>query len=220
MVKLARTPEPQAPSHRAQDICGLVLFFLGAAALLCLTWRQEGLLPGPVADLLRSIAGIGAFVIPLLLMFTGAMFLLGYQRFSFSSSSLGTVLLFLVFVTWRHLVGVPDPSHWTTEQVRRAGGWIGGLFGASSHALLGTQISYLLLVLLSAVGVVLIADQPFVMLMRRFRERSLGGVAVVGQAAGTARRAVARPADVPALVGAGSRRATKTLPPILQRLPS
>lgn len=214
MVKLARTPEPQTSHHRTQDICGLVLFFLGAAALLSLGWRQQAVLPDLVADFLRAIAGVGAFVIPLLLMFGGTMFLLGYQRFSVSSSSLGTLLLFLVFLTARHLtvVGKPRPS---TAELSGAGGWLGWMFGEASHALLGTSISYLLLILLAAVGVVLIANQPFVLLLSRWWKQSLGGVAVVGQATQTAKRAVtSRQAETPALVGAGtgSRRAPKALP--------
>ncbi len=180
-VQRSRRTQPEVSSRRAQDICGLFLFFLGAAGLLCLTWPQPGLLPSQLDSGLRLLAGSGAYVIPVLFMTIGTYFLIGYDRFSFSSSSFGLLLLFLVYVTWRHLAVVPDPSHWDSAQAARAGGWIGALFGSAVHTLFGLTISYLLLGTLAAVAVVLLRDQPFIEIVRQLLAQSRSGAQAAGR---------------------------------------
>ena len=98
-VQRANSPEPDVTNRRAQDICGLLLFFLGAASLLCLVLDHQEIVPRLANDFLRLLAGHGAYAVPLLFMFAGAMFLIGYERLAVSHSTVGTLLLFLVFVT-------------------------------------------------------------------------------------------------------------------------
>jgi len=182
MVKVPRTrraPAPPPPNRRLQDICGLTLFFLGAAGLLCLCWNQPGLLPAQVDALLRLLAGSGSYAIPLLMMFAGAMFLLGYERFNLTHSSYGSLLLFVVFVTGRHLMLTPDPAHWDSATVRLAGGVIGWLFGAPLYALVGKLISTLFLVMFAIVAVILMVDQPFIEIVRRLHARGRDGASVL-----------------------------------------
>ncbi len=181
MVKVPRTRRAVAPppNRRTQDICGLVLFFLGAAGLLCLCWNQPGLLPAQVDALLRLIAGSGSYAIPLLMMFAGAMFLLGYERLNLTHSSYGSVLLFVVFVTGRHLMLTPDPAHWEIGTVRMAGGVVGWLFGAPLYALVGKLISTLFLVMVAIVAVILLVDQPFIEIVRRLHARGRDGASAL-----------------------------------------
>jgi len=157
MVKVQRTgaAPSEAILRRRRDIGGLLIFFLGAASLLCLSWQQPGILPTQVDSGLRWLAGAGAYVIPLLFMMIGTMFLIGYERLSLSHSASGTLLLFLVFVTARHLALVPDPAPWNSDEIRQAGGVIGWLLGAPLHILVGNPIGYLFLIMLSAVAVAL-----------------------------------------------------------------
>lgn len=183
-VQRSRRTEPEAVSRHTQDISGLLLFFLGAASLLCLTWPQPGLLPGQVENALRLLAGTGAYVLPLLLMIVATYILIGYDRFSFSHSSGGLLLLFLDYVTWRHLAVVPDPSRWDNTQAQQAGGWIGALFGSALHLLFGSAISYLFLVTLTAVALVLLRDQPFIEIVRGLWMQSRAGAQVAGRGIG------------------------------------
>ena len=181
MVKVPRTRRAvvQPPNRRTQDICGLTLFFLGAAGMLCLCWNQPGLLPAQVDALLRLIAGSGAYAIPLLMMFAGGMFLLGYERLNLTHSSYGSVLLFAVFVTGRHLMLTPDPAHWDSAAVRQAGGVVGWLFGAPLFALVGLVISSLFLIMVAIVAVILLVDQPFIEIVRRLHARGRDGASVL-----------------------------------------
>lgn len=181
MVKVPRTRRAvsQPPNRRTQDICGLTLFFLGAAGLLCLCWNQPGLLPAQVDALLRLLAGSGSYAIPFLMMFAGAMFLLGYERLNLTHSSYGSVLLFVVFVTARHLMLTPDPAHWDSATIREAGGVVGWLFGAPLYALVGKIISTLFLVMVAIVAVILLVDQPFIEIVRRLHARGRDGASLL-----------------------------------------
>ncbi len=191
MVKTQREKrvEQENPSRRIQDIIGISLFFIGAASLLCLFWKQSGGITQHVDTILRFIAGNGAFAIPILFMFVGSMFLIGYERLSVSTSSFGSALLFLIFLMWQHLRVVPSGAIWDTEQAQIAGGWLGGLLATGVRSLLGDAISHLFLFALLAISIVLIADQPFIVIMRRLHDRSTAKALNAGMAVVKRRKA-------------------------------
>src|SRR5688500_10554306 len=103
MVKARRLEATAAQTRRVTDLVGLAFFFAGAACLLALVWPQGAMIPDAVADFLRLLVGAGAFVLPVMFMFVGAMFLVGFERLTLSHSSIGSVLLFLAFIAWRHV---------------------------------------------------------------------------------------------------------------------
>src|SRR5436305_1558347 len=98
----ALAPAPSA-SHKTGDLIGLAFFFLGAACMLALAWPQGAIVPDEAADFLRLLFGAGAFAVPVIFMFAGAMFLTGYERLTLSHSSIGSLLLFVTFIVWRHV---------------------------------------------------------------------------------------------------------------------
>jgi S-DNA-T family DNA segregation ATPase FtsK/SpoIIIE len=171
----SRTAQPAITSRRRQDITGLLIFFLGAAGLVSLSFSQPGLIPEQVSNLLRLTAGIGAYAIPLLLMFIGTMFLIGYERLTFTHASFGTLLLFLVFVIGRHLAVVPHGMPWNADTAKIGGGWIGALAGSVIDSLCGRYIGGMFLVLLTLIAVVLLVDQPLIVIARRMHERGRAG---------------------------------------------
>ncbi len=197
MVKIARTSPRNTPAQtgfavrRIQDICGLILFFVGAGSLLCLALPQQAFVPRHVDEILRLLAGMGAYAVPLLLMFAGTMFLIGFERLSFSEASCGTVLLFLDFLAFRHLrllqhlEGLKLPPRDLPAQilalVPQAGGWLGWLFGTALNGLLGITLSYLALLLAFLIGIVLIVDQPFVEILRRIHAQGRSGAQAAAQ---------------------------------------
>jgi S-DNA-T family DNA segregation ATPase FtsK/SpoIIIE len=178
MAKVQREQRaaPAANHRRLQDICGLTLCFLGVAGLICLIWPQDAVLPSFVDRALRILAGpVAAYAIPLLLLFAGGMFLRGFQRLKLSHSSYGSLLLLLVYVTWRHLAMLPKPTEWSSDQVQAAGGWLGALAGAPLYFLLGKPISYAALITVALIAGVLIVDQPFIEIVRWLHARSRAG---------------------------------------------
>ena len=197
MVKMARNgaktiaESESLAGRRAQDICGLILFFLGTASLLCLALPQQRIVPVLVNNGLRLLAGTGAYAVSLLLMFAGTMFLIGYERLSFSRASCGTLLLFLDVITMRHLEMLrqldarhlpPDAYPGQMEAlIPQAGGWVGWLFGSPLHYLLDRPLSYLFLLLIALIAIVLIVDQPFVEILRRIHAHSRAGAQAAGR---------------------------------------
>jgi S-DNA-T family DNA segregation ATPase FtsK/SpoIIIE len=192
-----RTQEPH--SRRFYDMVGLGLFFIGVACLLWLAWPQEALIPRVVHDTLRLLAGSGSWAIPLILLFIGSMFLVGYERMSLSHSTYGSLLLFLTFVTWRHLtvIGAPMPMSSDVSalnQVMLAGGYVGGLMGTLSLLLLAKIGSYILLAFMTCAAVVLIVDRPFIEVLRQARRPAMAGMTAAkhGAAVVRERREIAR----------------------------
>lgn len=171
----SRTVQTSPSSRRRQDITGLIIFFIGATTLLSLSWSQPGLIPEHVADAMRLISGIGSFVVPLLLMTVGTMFLIGYERLTFTHASLGTILLYIVFVTGRHFAVFPFHAAFNSDLAKEAGGYTGALFGSLLDMLCGRVIGGSFLILLTMISVVLILDQPLIVIFRRMHETSLAG---------------------------------------------
>jgi S-DNA-T family DNA segregation ATPase FtsK/SpoIIIE len=165
-----RKPEPVSPvviSRRVYDIVGIVLFTLGAVVLVSLTTAENGYLGQWLSELLRRLAGLGAFAVPLLLMLLGTLFLIGYERFSFTNTSWGAVLLFLTFTGWAHALRVPFERNFAAESLRVGGGYIGGVIVYAVHSLLNLAAVYIVLTALTIIAVLLIVDLPFVDIARR-----------------------------------------------------
>ncbi len=188
MVKSRSLSNAGSSSRRAADILGLVFFFTGAACLLWLTFNQSAPVPDIMVRCLRILAGSGAFAIPVILMFIGAMFLVGYDRLAFNHSTAGSAILFLAFVTGRHISALSGSMPSLAENpgpVMEAGGVIGGAFGILFVKLLGTTTSYLLLIALACVAVVLIVERPFVEVLHFvFQRPANAGLAAAKQGAG------------------------------------
>lgn len=170
MSTRVRKPEPMPPSvlsRRVYDIVGIVLFTVGAVVLVSLTTAENGYLGQWLNELLRRIAGLGAYAVPLLFMLLGTLFLIGYERFSFTNTSWGAVLMFLAFTGWAHVMRVPFERNFTPEGLRTGGGYIGGVIVYVVHSLLNLAAVYLVLTALTIISILLIVDLPFVDIARR-----------------------------------------------------
>ena len=201
MANVSRTrgaAQPSPTDRRRQDIIGLLIFFAGAAGLLSLAWTQPGFLPDKVSDLLRIFAGIGSYAVPVLLMAIGTMFLLGYERLTFTHASYGTLIMFLVFVSVRHLAVHPFGTPIDKTSVMAGGGFLGAAIGKSLDMLCGRVIGELFLAIMTLIGVVLLVDQPLMVIFQRVHARGKAG-------AQAAQRGISRGAQAGAGLLPGSR---------------
>ena len=188
MATRIRKPEsapPVALSRRVYDIVGIVLFTAGAVVLVSLTTAENGYLGQWVSELLRRLAGLGAYAVPLLLMLLGTLFLIGYERFSFTNTSWGAVLLFVAFTGWAHVTRVPFERNFTPESLRIGGGYIGGAVVYVVHSLLNLAAVYLVLTALTIIALLLIVDLPFVDIARRTIAGWVKGLQLAQQGART-----------------------------------
>ena len=207
----SRSTQRVTVSRRRQDITGLLVFFLGAAGLVSLSFSQPGLIPEQVNNVLRLVAGIGSYAIPVLFMIIGTMYLIGYERLTFTHASLGTILLFLVCVTGRHLAVVPYGQHWDGEIAKTGGGFIGALFGSLLDAMCGRYIGSMFLVLLALIAVVLLVDQPLIVMFQRLHEGSKAGAAATRR--GIEKGAKVAGAMLPGASSGGAKKGAPELPP-------
>jgi DNA segregation ATPase FtsK/SpoIIIE, S-DNA-T family len=189
MIKARRDIPIDTRSRRVSDIVGLCLFFVGAASLLWLVIPDGAPAATGVATFLRLLAGSGAFAVPVILMFVGSMFLIGYEKFSFSHSTYGSILLFLAYITWRHIAvtqaaGAEAADRmWDERQLMEAGGAIGGAIGTVFLSLFGKVASYLFVILMACVSSVLLIDKPFLELLRYLQRPAEAGVTVARKGA-------------------------------------
>ncbi|NLI01445.1 MAG: DNA translocase FtsK [Chthonomonadales bacterium] len=208
-------------SRRLRDISGLALCFCGLACLVWLLWRQQAPVPGILVGALRLLAGSGAYVFPCVMMFIGGMMLFGWQRFSLSHASIGSVLAFLTFAAWRHIAGDPsglpadeassglfgsfvgDPQ-WSTAYVSGAGGYLGAALGWALTGLFGTTASYLFLVMFFLMALVLIVDKPVKDMLMSLKHPASAGARAVRKGVEAVRNGKSREANgksAPAIKG-------------------
>ncbi len=171
--------QPPPPKPFNKDVLGIGLCTLGAICLLCLLWKQGGVLPEYIERFLRLLAGSGAYTIPVLLFLLGGMYLRGFQNFSLSRSSIGSILFFLVFVGWRHIHVLKPIEYWDNDHLVTAGGWIGAMVGTPLAGLMGHTISYVIFFAVGLVGFLLIVDRPFIDIMRHLHHKTQEGVSSV-----------------------------------------
>ena len=137
---------PQTP-----DLIGLVL--VGAGLLVALAFFESS---GPLGlwalDGVRSLVGLGAYVVPALLLVLGGALLLGrhneYQRLMF-----GAFLGFMGALSLFHLISGNTPLAGDVERVRHTGGAIGALTAFPLDRLIGFWGAFLLLSAVTAAGV-------------------------------------------------------------------
>jgi S-DNA-T family DNA segregation ATPase FtsK/SpoIIIE len=207
-MRNARSAELRPANPVARDIAGLSLVFAALAAFLWLVWPQEAWLPSASARALRALAGTGAFLVPLAVLWVGVLVLTGRSAMAYARAALGPALLFLAFVGWRHLTAplppalpalpeagamarpTPNISPWSQQHVESAGGYLGALLGEGLSGVFGLQTAYLLLGLLAAVAVVLVLDRPVSELVRAFRQHARSAAARAAAASARQREAV------------------------------
>lgn len=157
--------QPRAGSRVAADLIGLALFFAGTALLVGLCWPQHAIIPVVAVNFLRLMFGAGSYLLALMLMYAGAMLLVGFQSFTVSPATYGSILLFADFVTWRHMVSVRGPMPALdasgASSIMNAGGILGGEIATAALGLLGWWWTWLFMVMAALMGVVLIAERPF-----------------------------------------------------------
>ncbi len=173
VIKTKSASNSAITSRRVSDLTGLCLFFIGAACLLWLTLPQGAPVADGVDGLLRLLAGTGAYVIPVIMMFVGSMFLIGFDRMSFTHSSYGSLLLFFAYATWRHVAVIGGSFMSGSESLNpalpKAGGIVGGVIGTVFLKLFGPVASYLFLMLMVCAASVLLFDKPFIELLRHLK---------------------------------------------------
>lgn len=114
--------------ERKLDILGVFLLLLGVISLFGFFNGSQAGLTGWISRILGWIAGLGAILFPLILIFLGIWFLVrNEQRFPMLSSErmLGVVFLYLDILSWVHWF---SGGGWKLAEAGQGGGYLGGFF--------------------------------------------------------------------------------------------
>jgi S-DNA-T family DNA segregation ATPase FtsK/SpoIIIE len=106
----------------------VLLLIIGILSLLGFFSGSESSITGGINQLLGWVAGFGAILFPLLLIFLGLWFLVrNEQRFPMLSAErmLGVVLLYLNILSWLHWF---DGGGWPLAKAGQGGGYLGAFF--------------------------------------------------------------------------------------------
>jgi DNA segregation ATPase FtsK/SpoIIIE, S-DNA-T family len=121
---------------RQRDIIGVVCIFAGILALISLFLSNSDNLIGLIANALFSLAGWGAFLLPLGLLAFGA-WMVTKNRSTMAVVSgervTGIILFSLNLLTWMHLL----TGGWEEAALGRGGGYLGALFSQGLQFTLG-----------------------------------------------------------------------------------
>lgn len=150
------------------DICGVALVVLGLATAVALFAHTSSGVFDYIVDALHATVGIGSYIIPLLLVLLGLMFIAGPLRIIPRNIGIGSVILFLTVVTWASL------SAHVGTRVTATGGYLGGGLAYLLRKATGDVISYIVLIGLGIVGVIIVVDVPLSNLIERIRDAWLG----------------------------------------------
>jgi len=172
-----RTPLKQAkPSvldeRSRREILGVVLALLGVALLIAVFSQHTGVATDAVASGLKLAFGIGAYLIPVVLLIWGISFFVRAEIHE-SRTGLGMGLVVLSIISMMALTS-PAQDFFSDKQVLAThGGYLGGSVAWALSSIAGVTISFVLLGGLMLVGFI-VTGLSITGLFEAFRERFLG----------------------------------------------
>jgi S-DNA-T family DNA segregation ATPase FtsK/SpoIIIE len=158
-----RQPTKPAPKQGGlddrsrRDIYGVVLSVLAIALAVAVARGSEGVVSDAIAQAFRLGFGIGAYIIPVVVLLWGVSFFVRVGDISEGRVGLGlalTVLAIISIAAVRALQIEPADAFWSHAVLSAYGGYVGAAVASALHFLVGNAISYVLLVGLLVVGLV------------------------------------------------------------------
>ncbi len=148
------SPAPVLDHEALSDIYGIGITALAIALAIAVLSDGAGLLGGATATIMRRAFGVGAYVLPVLLLVWGVSFFV--RAFAISERRVG-LGLGLVLLSAISAIAVASPTTRFFEPlvVETHGGFIGGAVAWALTSLVGPGISYVLLFALFLTGLVI-----------------------------------------------------------------
>lgn len=151
------------------DICSIAVIAVGLIGLLGLVIDDAGVFGGTLADLLRGTSGLAAWAFPALLIVSGSAYVFGRRRLPIGTFVIGASLLFLTLLGF--LARSYSGDYFDPETVAGSGGYVGAVVAWLFASLLG-QLMSIGLGALGMIGVILCANAPVQVLVRRLQDRA------------------------------------------------
>lgn len=164
-----RRVSPQKPSHRGQEIVGVVLIAIGLVAFLSLLLSNTGILGEVAGGFCRALAGRAAWVLPAILIGLGGAYIAGRKSIGLPHLSWGLTLLFLSISGF--MARSVGGDFFDYSAVSSSGGYVGAVVGWLFASLLG-EAKAVGLGAVAMVGLILCLDTPIRSLLESARDRA------------------------------------------------
>jgi len=148
-----RTPARVLDDDSRHEIIGIVLAATALALLIAVLTEAAGVVPQAVASALRLGFGLGAYVIPFVVLVWAVSFFIRTVAVDELRVGVGLALVLLAIITML-AIGNGDPDQWSRPTLETSGGYIGGGLAWLFRTLLGQGIAYVLAGAMLLVGLV------------------------------------------------------------------
>lgn len=148
-----------------REVAGVLVSAAALALAISVVNPSAGVVPGFVARVLGLGIGIGAYVLPFVVLLWGASFFVRSVRVDEVRVGAGLALVVVAVISIA-AVGAPQRVFWEHDVLSARGGYVGGGIAWAARSLFGPTISYVLLVAAALVGLV-IAGMPLSELLEK-----------------------------------------------------
>jgi S-DNA-T family DNA segregation ATPase FtsK/SpoIIIE len=162
------------------EIFGIALAALGVLGIVCLLTPDAGLVSGVIDKALKSIAGEGRFVFPVLLIVFGARLVRSRTPASISGRMYGVLLLFLVALAFFHLA-VPLEDSFSAGLAGDGGGLVGALISFIFRKSFGIIGTYVILITAGLIALLLMTNLSTSAMIKGLTEKARNILAKVWQ---------------------------------------
>ncbi len=152
--------------RRLIDISGIMLITVGAIMLVSLLTSNSGVMGAGIENVLRGLAGIGAYVIPPMVIAVGILLLLGKTEFQFGHTFWGLAISLVTIVTWA-TIPLATNQLFISDLYRVHGGLLGSSVAWVLLSLFGRIGTGVVLSALSVVAILLTFDIPAITIISK-----------------------------------------------------
>lgn len=152
------------------EIFGITLVALGVLCIVSLLSPSSGLVSEFVERVLKSIAGEGRYFFPLLLALAGVRLVRKRSRTKVSERMYGAMLLFLVALSFLHLI-IPLEDSFKAGVAGDGGGVLGALFSYIFRKSFGIVGTYIILITAGLVALLLLTNLSLAAMAKGFASR-------------------------------------------------
>lgn len=152
------------------EIFGIALAALGVLGIVCLLTPDAGLVSGVIDKALKSIAGEGRFIFPVLLIAFGGKLVRSRTPAIISGRMYGVLLLFLVTLAFFHLV-IPLEDSFSAGLAGDGGGLVGALISFVFRKSFGIIGTYVILITAGLIALLLMTNLSTSVMIKGLTEK-------------------------------------------------
>ncbi|MDL2280287.1 DNA translocase FtsK [Selenomonadales bacterium OttesenSCG-928-I06] len=144
------------------ELLGVLLVTFAILFIISLLGFSVGSLGTYIAKLLNYVFGIGAIILPAILIIIGWRYIVIKRKIIFTSRFLGVILLYFLSLALVHSFKIPMGSEILPESLLAGGGFIGGIIVFSLRKILGMDGSVLVILGLMVCSILLATNTSLV----------------------------------------------------------